>query len=1352
MQVEGTNWAHLARLNADGSLDYSYAARPNRPVYSMLQQPDGRVLIGGEFNAVNGQFRDRVARLEADGTLDTNFQSRLGLNGIVHCMALQADGKLIIGGVFSIPHPGGGYMHHLARLGTNGAVDFTFNAGTNFYTFNTASNFVRAVLVLPDGKILVGGGFHRAGGSTRDFLARLLPDGTLDTDYLPMRFGGPDGPVRLLNRGPGEVIFAAGSFTNFNGSSVIKIARLFPDGLLDESFRLQAAPQVYPPFYTFGRVSAFSVDDAGRLTVAYSGGTEPNLDSSSIQRYSADGRFDTNFANSALYIFRGVHCMESLPDGGIFLGGSFDAVKQFVRRGVARLLGDLPGPPIFSSGPHSWIVEGGQQFMLTAPTTFSESTSFQWFWNGAVRLGGTNIYLTFSEADPSMSGEYWLVASNQFGVSTSTVATVTVRPSGRPGSVVRSFVATPGPNSNILAMAEASDGKVYLGGYFTNYHGTQAVRMARILSDGTPDSSFVQRMWPDSLLSVSAVLASEDGKVIAAGITPFGSPSVIRFRDDGSQDSSWRMQLHLPFSRNSVNSPAWSLLRGFSLHRDAEGKLYVGGPFFRAYPSSSHYLPMPYSVRLLADGQLDSSFKVQLRPSGSEGLGYYSGMAFDGGGRLFLSGQADEYSLQIFNTVIGVLRLNSAGSRDETFALMPRTTNHLPAHSVVIQNDGRILVTGGFSQIGTNTRPGLARFLPDGLLDESFVPWSGAGNYSFILAIQKDQKILAVTDFDFRSSRPSGTNRLVRLNPDGSLDADFDIGDGPDGYISTALIRSDGNILVGGRFSRFSGFHCHGIALLHGDRPKPPSISQNATSETVVAGDVLQLTALVEGFPIPQFQWLKNGVPIPGANQESFRLRSVGWNDAGVYSLVASNAYGVSTSIIATVSVQAGRLNADWVDSGFSAEAEPNGEVHVIAPQPDGRILIGGQFTRVGSVPRPGIARLLSDGRLDESFRPLPNFSDLSRDGLITVSRIVVMPDGKMAISRTFVEWERGVRSDVVRLHEDGRLDSSFPNLLNRNPLLAFPDGRLLVGLGFPGLQMFAPDGSVDGSFVVATNRSLSISFATLQADGRVVVASEDGVTIDRFMPNGARDATFDRSELGLSAGSSSDVCFPLPGGAGPSPYILAQASQSDGKILIGGVLSKYVDGETSNLLRLLPSGRIDRSFNAWSRANYAIRAIAVQPDGKILIGGCFTNVGRHPLAVERLHLSRLHPNGSVDATFNPAPTMRGSSSGYVRAMALQPDGRVLIGGLFDSVNGATRRNLARLNGDLVMFQSVSSDEEFSTRVATIEGRTYFLETRAMLDSGSWVVVDSEPGTGTATTLTHSTLDGGMRYYRVRVE
>ena len=105
-----------------------------------------------------------------------------------------------------------------------------------------------------------------------------------------------------------------------------------------------------------------------------------------------------------------------------------------------------------------------------------------------------------------------------------------------------------------------------------------------------------------------------------------------------------------------------------------------------------------------------------------------------------------------------------------------------------------------------------------------------------------------------------------------------------------------------------------------------------------------------------------------------------------------------------------------------------------------------------------------------------------------------------------------------------------------------------------------------------------------------------------------------------------------------------------------------------------------------------------------------------------------------------------------MHSMSLQPDGRVLIGGVFDTVNGASRRNLARLNGDLVLFETTSEGPSFATRVTTVKGRTYWLERRDSLDGGEWFAVSSVVGDGSIMALADSKANDWKRFYRVRVE
>jgi uncharacterized delta-60 repeat protein len=166
----GTNRGYVARLNADGSLDVGFLATgdgANSGVYSVAEQIDSKILIGGYFTTYNATNRGHVARLNADGSLDASFLANgTGTNNPVFSVAVQSDGKILIGGGFYICNgTGRGYV---ARLKANGSLDTSFHA-----TGIGANDWVYSVAVQSDGKILIGGIFASYSGTSRGYIARL---------------------------------------------------------------------------------------------------------------------------------------------------------------------------------------------------------------------------------------------------------------------------------------------------------------------------------------------------------------------------------------------------------------------------------------------------------------------------------------------------------------------------------------------------------------------------------------------------------------------------------------------------------------------------------------------------------------------------------------------------------------------------------------------------------------------------------------------------------------------------------------------------------------------------------------------------------------------------------------------------------------------------------------------------------------------------------------------------------------------------------------------------------------------------------------------------------------------------
>jgi uncharacterized delta-60 repeat protein len=1342
--VEGLDWPHLARLNADGSLDRTFTARPNRPVRAMIEQPDGRIIIAGEFNGVNNQFRDRVARLESDGSLDTNFPVRLGLNGIMHALALQPDGKVIVGGAFHVPRDEAPWIHNIIRLETNGLIDFTFDPGTNLFAVNIVSNFVRAVAVLPDGKVMAGGSFNRAARSSRDYLARLLPDGSVDPSFGVEPLLGPNGPVYTMALQAGGLLVIGGSFTNVHGMARTNLARLLRDGSLDEAFFPQAIQGGF-------LVNSLAVDAGGRVLAVYSSPeNDGNFSSSRVFRFDAAGRIESNQMNG--FVFRGgnyagISTLAPKDDGETFIGGTLDTIDGVTRRRVALLLGDPPGPPVFSVGPTSQTVEATQDLLLSASVSLSAATSFQWFQNGETLPAGTNAFLLGTGVSLSASGDYWVVASNRFGVSTSSVATVTVLESGRPGSVDLSFTAWPGANSNVLALAEVWGGRVFVGGGFNRFHGSNVAQLVRLENSGIVDPGFAQQPFVNGGVAVTALLPRLDSSVVVAYRPQTYRPTIRRYLSNGSSDPTWRFQAMLlpTYYYLSPGFPSQFPVVA-NMAEDEQGRIIAAGSFIRLYVGNSWiHQGIQYGLRLFPDGTVDTSFVVKLGPQGNYELDDVYAMSMDLDGNPVLAGYPNFQTGASLR--LAMFRLNLSG-RDDGSIRNTTLDGPLDVHSLVIQPDGQMLVTGHFYTIQGSARPGLVRLFSDGRLDSSFVPWTGAGAYDLALALQPGGKILVTAGNTNLNGSPR--NKMLRLNPDGSLDPTFDVGKGSDGYVGVALIRRDGKILVGGRFQHFSGFRCGNIALLHGGPEEAPILVGESQSSVLVAGNPLTLGPIVTGYPTPSLQWLKNGEPIPGATQSKFRLPGVRMRDAGDYLLVASNAFGISTTLVATVSVQTPPLRAGTVDPAFSAEAATDGDVNVIVLQGDGRVLVGGNFTRIAGAPRAGIARLLADGGLDTSFDPGVALSEMPSNN-IYVSSIVLQPDGKVVLGGSFNRFNGVARHGVVRLNPDGTVDESLPDV-GGWPLLAQPDGKLLMGGYGIYLRRLHPDGTEDATFTINSNTYSRVYAAAVQADGRILMVGNFSRNVARLMPDGSVDESFDASNLAFTTGVLNDPCFPNDDGSRQPTLLQALCVQPDGKVLVGGLFRKPTFPEQWNLVRLLPSGDWDTNFSQRGGPNFEVRTIAVQSDGKILIGGCFTNLGYFPVQPARQHLARLNPDGSLDDSFNPGAGFRGSGDGYVRALALLPDGRLLIGGQFDTVNGVRRNNFARLSGEVILFETSTDGPEFSTRVATTEGRTYWLETREPADEGDWTVVISVAGDGTDQVLTDSVSNVGRRFYRVRVE
>jgi uncharacterized delta-60 repeat protein len=227
----------LFRLNPNGTRDTNWLVTLNGGAVSAIaQQADGKIVIGGTFVSVNGTNRAGVARLNTNGTPDLTFGNGLsGVSGLVNCLALQPDGKVLIGGYFFFVN--GLSRTRIARLNQDGSVDGGFQNG-----MAGADGEVEALAVQPDGKILMGGFFTSVNNAHRSGVARLNPDGSLDNAFQNGMAGAEPSAVNALVLQPDGKVVIGGGFTAINGVSRYRIARLNADGSVDFLFQNGGRP------------------------------------------------------------------------------------------------------------------------------------------------------------------------------------------------------------------------------------------------------------------------------------------------------------------------------------------------------------------------------------------------------------------------------------------------------------------------------------------------------------------------------------------------------------------------------------------------------------------------------------------------------------------------------------------------------------------------------------------------------------------------------------------------------------------------------------------------------------------------------------------------------------------------------------------------------------------------------------------------------------------------------------------------------------------------------------------------------------------------------------------------------
>lgn len=692
--------SRVGMLNADKSLDMSFVSGSgaNDIVWVSALQADGKIIIGGDFTEYNGQIRNKIARINADGSLDTSFTIGTGAGSIsaVKSIVLQADGKILVGGYFNSNDQ---TVIRLVRLNTDGSLDASFSVAE-------VAGSISALAVQADEKILVGGSFLQFNGSSKKRLVRLNSDGSTDTTFAVA--DGPNDSVECIAVNNQGKIFIGGRFTTFNQQSKRGIIGLNEDGSVNTSFNVGTG-------LLFGWVRAIVIKEDGKVIIGGDLSSYNGSETGAAIQINIDGTLDTEFQLGSAEF--GAYSIKIGQEGKIFIAGRFKMYGGLVENHITCRNSNGSRNTLFDNGPGTGA-DNGIRSTVVQP-------------DGKIIIGGSFNYYN--------------------GVLKNRIARLNVD-----GSNDNTFLTGLGFNSDVLLVLLQPDGKIIVSGYFTKYKGLPVDPVVRLNTDGSLDTSFNFNLpFEMENVYISRAVIQPDGKIILGEqfVESFDLPNpfinICRLKATGALDTNFNSQ---------------ALERGVTgILLQPDGKIIV------AY-SNINLDDNIFIQRLNSNGSIDTSFAVL--PVST--LNFCSNMVLQSDGKIVLSGGV--YTDGVFTNK--VLRINADGTLDSSFSEI--VLGEKKIYKLWLQPDDKMLATGDFETFDGFPTKGFVRINQNGSVDTTFNCGEGANNGINSVSFQGSKIIISGL---FTAYDNIGRNGISRINSTGFLDND-------------TFIESNNNIIV----------------------------------------------------------------------------------------------------------------------------------------------------------------------------------------------------------------------------------------------------------------------------------------------------------------------------------------------------------------------------------------------------------------------------------------------------------------------------------------------------------------------------------------------------------------------------
>ena len=383
----------MARLNPDGTLDPSFTFQPGDlervwQVHMFGVAKDGTIAAATSGVGTEGFYYGHFYILRPDGSTVYSATTGVDSSTLVHCLAWQADDRLLIGGNYRLFLPS--LPAGLARLHEDGSLDSSFAPPAGF-------SFVTGLCVQPDGRILA---------LDNDTLYRLQPDGSLDASFTPARFEnlnlgyswGPHRAVPVVLQPDGKILVAS-SFTGVNGVPRASVVRLHADGSVDATFNPGQGPgEAWLPDMDL------VLQPDGRMIVTGYFTSFNDVHRSGVVRLRADGAVDLAFDAGAS--FNAVGSVTLLREGRSLVtvyapgfGGNMWPYRLLgdpgIRLATPEFLGDGQGRLRINSVP-------GERYLLQASANLAT-------WQNVATNSATDCQLAFTNRVVSQSVQFYRV-------------------------------------------------------------------------------------------------------------------------------------------------------------------------------------------------------------------------------------------------------------------------------------------------------------------------------------------------------------------------------------------------------------------------------------------------------------------------------------------------------------------------------------------------------------------------------------------------------------------------------------------------------------------------------------------------------------------------------------------------------------------------------------------------------------------------------------------------------------------------------------------------------------------------------------------------------------------------------